>query len=313
MRSRQRVRCPRLLKVVLVVAALSSGVAAQPDPLYPDLPIADLRARLEALEPSSPEAYFRLGEEVASEAQSPSEARLAKRLYVLAFELDRRRAGRLGPSIALALADLVRLDRDRRWLRALARSLDQRYAAPDWHSVDSERMPDAVGLRAAETLGLARAGYGREAAERLDDPEVAEIIERFDALLSPLGVPGGMQLVRKHTREWPCPVCNNERITRVGELEPREHAPCPNCHGNPGPDLSHDELIAHLRFESRLLNGIQRSWSAQIAVDGGAPVRDPRPEELAETLGIDPARVAYRDGAWRTPERSDKENRAEQP
>ena len=55
----------------------------------------------------------------------------------------------------------------------------------------------------------------------------------------------------------------------------------------PGPQLSEEELIAQLRFEAVLLNGIQRSWSAQMVVDLGATLRDPDPEDLGEFVVSD--------------------------
>jgi len=270
------------------------------------LAIPELERRLESLDPSHPEEYYLLGEEVASEASSPEHAALATRLYVLAFELDRVNGdGELGAPIALALADLSRLDRERRWLRSLAMLLDPRYS--DWELRGEHAhagLADSSGLAAAEALGLARAGHGHDAARVLDEPGVRALIERFETMLSPSGMPGGSQLIEKYTHEWPCPICKNQRITLIGEGARRDHRLCPNCSGNPGPDLDAEQVIAHLRFESRLLNGIQRSWSAQIAADRGAPLRDPNPEELAASFGVDPKRSVYRSGRWTEPAES---------
>lgn len=302
-----------LMLTILAAASLTGLLAAQPtEPAIApppstrptvDIAVVNLDDRLSALSPDDATAYFRLGEEVAAEADDFAEMRLAQTLYVLAFELDRAQGGRDGSSIALALADLSRLDREQRWLGALARALDTRYAQTDWSRSDPIEVSDAVAYEAATVLGQIRAGRGSLVRDRLEDPEILALFKRYESLLSPHGEPGALMILRRQAENWPCPECSNRRIVRKANTAPRVDILCHTCRGNPGPVLTSNELIAYLRFESRLLNGIARSWSAQIAADGGAPLRDPDPAELAPTLGVDPGRTIWRDGRWVAPPR----------
>lgn len=289
---------------VLIATAVAGFALAAAAPAQPDTPSArDRSGRLGALSPENPEAYFLLGEEVAAAVSSPDDLELATRLFVLAFELDRTsdHPSWIGPSACIALADLSRLQRERRWLLALASSLDPRYARSDWHRADPIGESRESAFAAAEAVGLVRAGEGILARERLDDPAVRALIERYEELLSPVGVGGWSNRIRRDAELWPCPQCKNARITKLLSGPHADHSLCPVCKGNPGPRLTREELIAHLRFESVLLNGVQRNWSAQFAVDGGVPLRDPDVDELAPTLRIDPALSVYREGRWVEP------------
>jgi hypothetical protein len=295
--------------VVAVASARMVGGAAMAQPDAQDLPLSlppvtDLEARLGALTPERPVAYFELGEEVADEAVDPEDVALARQLLVLAYELDRvpGSKGALGPSICLALARIERLDEVRDWLRATAGTLDPRYASTDWNVAAQPRASDQTALKAAEVLGRARAGEGPEALAALDQPGVRELLIKYEPLLGIAGQSGGFHRVEMQIRAWPCPECRNRRsVTRVERDGPVVKV-CGTCNGNPGPELDQDELIAHLRFESRLLSGVQRSWSAQVASDYGAPLLDPDPEQLAGTLrsryGVVLGRPYWRDGQW---------------
>ncbi|MCA9288721.1 MAG: hypothetical protein KDA05_09070 [Phycisphaerales bacterium] len=285
---------------------LQSGMAF--DDLDPDAPVPATRVwadRLATLSPANPRAYFVLGEEVAGAARSRSDTELARHLYALAFELDRRRqeAGAsadpgLAASACLALADLARSEEDRRWLIALARSVDRRYASPDWSRAAQPAWSGRAGFLAAEFLGLVRSGDGAQARNRLDDEEVARVLEEHEGMIGGVGSSGFLAEIVRQSRQWPCPQCGNERITTLGETRPPRRGLCPTCHGNPGPLLTDQALINQLRFESGLLDGIQSSWSAQMALDLGAPLREPRAEELAPTLGVDADLPYFRDGRW---------------
>jgi hypothetical protein len=94
-----------------------------------------------------------------------------------------------------------------------------------------------------------------------------------------------------------CSECKNRRFIKSQQGVRL----CPTCGGKPGPKLSQQELLYQLRLESSLLHGVQRSWIAQTVVDGGAPLRDLDPDELAATYRIDPARTRWRNGAWESP------------
>jgi hypothetical protein len=286
--------------------APEAATSAPPEPtddpgVLPD----DLASKLEALSPADSRAYLMLGEEVAADATSPEQVLLARTLYVLAFELDRRRrdAGASGdPGLAasacLALADLSRLEEDRRWLVALARSIDRRYASPDWSRAAQPSYSGEAGFKAAEFLGLVRSGDGHRARDLLADAEVAHVLQEYERMVGGLGSSGMLREMEIQSLQWPCPQCGNLRVTRLGETNPPRKGICPTCHGNPGPTLSRGELIGQLRFESGLLDGIQSSWSAQMTLDQGAPLREPSPAELAPTMGVDADAVYWRDGVW---------------
>lgn len=256
--------------------------------------------RLVLLSPSDPDAYFLLGEEVAAEAASDRDlGELATHLYVVAFELDRRRpAPRLGASVCLGLADLARVERDRNWLIALARTIDRRYATPDWSGGTSAPVSDEIAYRAATALSLVRAGRGPEARRLLEDPQVRSLLVRNERLMHPRALTGMFDRVERDAGLWPCPECGNERVTTTRINDSVQTSRCNTCLGDPGPDYGMDTLIAQLRFEQWLLEGVNRSWSAQMMTDGGLPLRDPDADELAPTLDVDPTLVYWRDGAW---------------
>ena len=296
----------RLLLAAIV--GLAAGATAQPEspPEQPSTPpaeptFADAWAdRLEALRPDDPEAYFLLGEEVADVASTPDEIGLARHLFVVAFELDRARGGApgIGGSVCLALADIERLDSRKAWLRALAGAIDTRYAAREWFRPAGVALDDDLALQVAEVLGYARAGEGTQARRLLDQEGVRRVLERYEGLLGNTGLSGGLDRLERYISAWPCPECGNERIVPRQGTNPVRYRLCYTCEGNPGPKLDPAELISHLRFESRLLSGLQRSWAAQVAADLGEPLRDPDPEDLAFVLDVDASTVYWRDGAW---------------
>jgi len=260
-------------------------------------------ADLSALDPHDAAGYLRLGESVAGEADTPDEVRLARRLFVYALQIGRESGNpqqrALGASAALALAQDASTATERRWLLSMAgaleptvaRGLDRGGAPPAWDW--------SVGLLAAEALGLARAGEGREAVKRLDEPSVRAVLAEVTPLLGVSGGGGAVGLVERLGRGWPCPECGNQRVIarrRDGEVE---RTRCPTCLGNPGPrELTGEELSAHLRAELRLLNGSARSWGAQLELDGGEPIREPSVSGLQRFYGVDPLARLWRDGQW---------------
>jgi hypothetical protein len=239
---------------------------------------------------------------VADTANSIENETLAKTLYVLSFELDRRpgRPGTLAASAALGIARVERLDRDRRWLASLAAAIDRRYSLPDWNVGAGATISDELAYNAATVLGLARAGEGKEARKYLDKPGVLDTLKRYERLIGDTGQTGALSRLDKYIDNWPCPQCHNERTVMVSGEKGPERRLCPTCHGNPGPEMGQNEQIAQLRFEAALLNGIQRSWAAQVIVDQSAPLRDPDPSELAAFYRVDPDRPYWRNGNWVT-------------
>jgi hypothetical protein len=257
-------------------------------------------ARLGALRPEDPGGYFLLAEEVAAESTSGPEDALARRLFGLAFELDRRDGTPtwIAPSSCLGLASLARLESDRRWLRALANSLDPSYAMPAWRDPSFQAGVSGAAFDAAEAVGAVRSGDGVRASDLLDRSDVRHVIERYGQLLGYSASSGALWQMDQWARSWPCRECGNERVVFRPNTDPPSYRECYTCRGNPGPELSREQLVAQLRFEAHLLHGISRSWGAQLALDLGAPLREPSADELASVLEIDPALPYWRAGAW---------------
>jgi hypothetical protein len=274
----------------------SGPVQDKPEP--PPL-IETLRPRLEALTPANPEGYYLLAEEVADQATDPAARKLAQQLYVLAFDISagRDRPGRaaLQASVCVALADLVKVDHDRRWLIALARTLDPRRAPPEWLARQAPATTDSAAYQVATVMGLIRSGDGGPARQLLQRPEVKSAFEAYDRMMINMGISSGASGIIREADRWPCPECQNERVVKKGNNEPRL---CSHCQGDPGPALSGAEFIAQLRFESLILQGSQRSWAAQVASDAGAPLMDPDAGGLAAAFDIDPTLVLFKGGHW---------------
>lgn len=273
---------------------------AQPRELAPHIV-----ERLRALEPADPAAYFLLGEEIVEAAASKSDEDLARQLFGLAFELDRRDGSPtwIAPSSCIAIASLARLESDERWLRALANRIDPSYAPPSWTGTNGvgDSVSEAV-FNTAEAVGETRAGNGLQARALLEKPGVRELLLRYGRLLGFSASTGAAWQIEQWAGDWPCRECGNERVVFRPNTEPPSYRECYTCRGNPGPALSNDQIIAQLRFESRLLQGISRSWGAQLAIDMGTPLREPIADELAAVLNIDADAPYWRDGWVSSPD-----------
>jgi hypothetical protein len=295
-------RCVPISWVVAAIAwAGCSDVSGQDGGGAPRAPLQEwIAPRLESLDPAEARQYFLLGEEIAAEALTREEEDLASHLFGLAFELDMRDGTPtwISPSSCLGLASLARLESDKRWLRALANRLDPDYAAPAWRNPELRAGVSEAAFDAAEAIGSARAGDGLRARDLLDKPGVKELIERYGQLLGFSSSSGALWQIEQWAAGWPCRECGNERVVFRPNTDPPSYRECYSCRGNPGPELSGAQLISQLRFESHLLHGISRSWGAQLALDYGAPLREPAPEELASVLGIDAGRPYWRGGQW---------------
>lgn len=298
---------PRASAPAAPSTAQPKSPAVAPSPTA-SAPVASTAARLSALEPRSPWAYFELGEEIAAEAADPATKSLARTLFVLAYETAKhsspeQRSQAAGAdiriSVCLALATISSSESEQRWLLAIASSLGWNGTqAASGASAGQSPVVDPAALELATALGLIRIGDGRRAARLLDKPEVSRLLDQSERLLSPAGLTGGAARVRRLMAEWPiCTECKNRRFVKSQEGV----RICPTCAGKPGPKLPQQELLYQLRLESSLLHGVQRSWVAQTVVDGGAPLRDLDPDELAATYRVDPARTLWRNGSWVAP------------
>lgn len=233
--------------------------------------------RLAALNPADPQATFELAEDLAAIAGAPAWRDAARRLFVLSYEEDQRLDTPLdlGPSVCLALAHLSTRADDRRWLLALAISLDPALArtvdVPTAASASSE-----ARLALAEALELYRLGEYRRALDRLDKPGVRALLERYGPMLTG----GAGAVLAELSTEPTCRQCHNRRIVPNPADPGGPPTLCPTCGGDPGPDLSDTMLIEELRVERALLSRDPASWSVALAITRGKPVRDVEPNEL---------------------------------
>ena len=255
-----------------------------------------VRERLESLRPGQAMEYFELGEEVAFDARTAEDRALARRLYLLAYEMDRERVGSLGRSVCLALAEIAESEPDRQTMLALARAFSNEAAPGFAPPAPARTADDEAAFALATALGHYRAGEYDRASSILARPEVAALLARHEPLLG-----SASAIVREVNAKPSCRECRNARVVKA-DLDPRsEWRLCYTCGGDPGPGLDLRALVSQLRVESMLLSGSQRSWSAQIIADGGAPLREIDPEDLASMFGVDAARSVWRDGQWVVP------------
>jgi hypothetical protein len=290
-----------ILPAVLMLAL----AAGQPEPQSEPAPAPQARiplsvaldARLAALNPEQPEGYFLLGEEAMEAVATAEDRQLVVELFVLAMHLDAARGGvrTTAASACLALAELSRNERDRRWLVFVARTLDPRRVPPQWLAVDAPATVDSASYQVATLIGLVRSGNGVQARQLLSKDEVKAALEGYDSMLDNLGAGSATRITRDADR-WPCSECGNARVVRRGS--PPEYRLCPLCKGDPGPHLTEREYMGQLLFESLLLQSNQRSWAAQIVSDGGAPLMDADVTTVARVFGVDTSLVLWRNGRW---------------
>lgn len=285
-------------------AVVMSSIAVAQRGVVPEVRADEVyRARLEALTPDRPAAYFELAEEVLAGQVATRSRDLAVELLVLAYELDRLDGGtsQTAASAAIALASMPGSYSTRQWLLATAERLDPRQRSPAWLRPPHIETEESNGYQIAVALGLVRSGQGGLARQVLARPDVAGAVEAMDRTLRMMGLTGGTDGLKREAQRWPCRECGNERIVRKVVGGAPEYHICSNCGGLPGPRLTRGELASQLRIESLLLTGRQRAWAAQIATDGGAPLLDPDPASLADMYRIDVTRSLFRDGGWVAP------------
>lgn len=322
----------RLAKVGLVAAVVASSLLTsgamlaghkQPSLAIDQLPIRGLAARLTALDPVAPERYLQLAEELAAETHLREARELARQLFARAFELDRRLAaagssdGSLARSAALGLASLeVNPDRAA-WITACARLVGVQGGLPELDRTRKSAAPALLTPIVAADLGsalaLARSAEGRQAERFLARPGVRAALEVWEDVLSQGTRSNLSGQVNTWMQQWPkCRTCSNRRFlpgsgntaggSKRADDDSRPPAVlCSQCKGNPGPNLSGEQLTDLVRGEALLLRGVYRSWAAQILVDGSSAYRPPRPERLLTELGIDAQAMVYRGKGWSKP------------
>lgn len=290
------------IAAAVLVAFLVTGASAQPSPRL-GTGVDGLSARLESLSPARPLEYFLLAEEVASEIRTDEGRALARRLFVLSYELSRagtdpQRAD-FARSVCLALLelDLLENDAERRYVRALSAALSPQAAESPSGGATSrgttDDHPDESAFALATALGEYRAGRFQEAASLLARPEVRSLLAQHAPTVRNIGV-----MLRDVESRPNCRECRNRRIVRDDVNPDARYRLCRTCGGDPSPALAPIDLISSLRAESLLLGGEEASWSAQIAAGRVEPFADVDPARLAERLNTAIDRPIWREGGW---------------
>jgi hypothetical protein len=260
-------RLRRPLRGLGSVSALAPGLASLALGYFPS-PLrgyGQWEARLEALRPEEPLAYFELAEEVADAAEDRASLDLARRLFGLAGVLD---PYRFGPSACLALADLETDERAKRRLLALAGLLDERHGGPAWRQPDpvDETASEAI-IALTEAFSHYRRGYGARARSAIRSSDAMGLLDSYEHVLL-----GGLNRFLEDCR-----------LYSDGRLRPM---------------LPEKDITRMLRFEAALLAGPQRSWSGDLLLTRGRVLVEVDPEGLEEAFEVDIARPLYRDGVW---------------
>ena len=250
-------------RLAMVVASVLSLAMLAMAPVHPSE-----RWQLASLDPSDPEAYFLLAEEVADAAASDAERRLAIRLYALAATLDERQWH------VAALRGIIGLVEDESTIRALRSMLELSQQDPPRllpGSMIVLGQTDRATIAAFDVLSNARAGRLLDARRRVQNlPGVRERL-----LLYQDDVPGGMQRL-------------------IDGLQPKEGA-------TERRRLTDAELVAQLQVQLRLLGGREDAWSATLMAWRGRPMQRLESHELGSLLGLDLTRRVWRGDRWRPP------------
>ena len=291
----------------ILVAAVSISVMGPDTSSVRDPATADARfeSELQALDPSHPRLYFELGELISAEAVDRADVMLAKRLFVLAYELDRNNGKRdmLAAPACLALASLPSLSRERPWLLGIAATLDPRYSVVGLE-VEEAKVSASDGYRVASGLGLLRAGEVASARGLLDTQESMTVLKKYERLLSGSGSLGTLGKLKAELLRGVCTTCGGTHFVKgAGNSDARK---CPVCDALPYWKVDDEDFSAQLVFESRLVAGIHTSWGAQVFADDEAPLRAADPATVAVSLGVDPTKTVYRSGVWTQPEAPEK-------
>lgn len=289
-------RIAALFSLLVIAAAFGQGGPPESAPAPAQVGFDPaITQRLRELRPDDPMAYFVLAEDVAAREQHADGRRLARGLFVLAYELDGQSAAPvgLGTSVCLALAQLADSNGEAQWLLEVGRALDR--------SPGPIMIPGIIGttpgadsgarLLLAQAVGMGRDDEGKSTRTIITRPEVRPLVP---ATITALGS-AGRTLEVGETRPH-CPGCAGRRFNRVTGDGAGSLQPCPVCLGNPGLRLSAEQLLMSLRVEADLLSAEHQFWGAQTLADRGSTLREPDPSELARAYGVDPRRPYWKLG-----------------
>lgn len=263
---RWSVPLPHVSHAVIALVLIAGMISAtEPRSTTPHQQDDAWNEQLTALNPNDPGDYFELAEEVADRATSDSERQLAQHLFRLAGALDEERYGR---SAALALADLARIDTEKRTWLALATLLDRRSVMPAWSARQDERNqiePDRA-LALCNAFSYYRLGRGERVLQLDREHDIASLLRRFSRQLGD-----------------PDRFLEDARLYQRGARHPR---------------MTDATLVEMLRLEVALLSGPGSSWSSDRLLNGGDILVEVDTTRPAEAFGIDPTMAYYRSGRW---------------
>lgn len=234
--------------------ALAGGIAARP------APAADARwdARLARLDPVRPMDYLELGEEVADQAVSDAERRLARELFGYAGALDPTRLGR---SAMLALASIAESDAERARALAAAELVGGRGASRAGLVAEPAQV-EAL----ARAISYHRRGEGRKALAALKQGDGDGLLDEVGVALS-----GGAEVFREE---------------------------CKAARAGASPVSDEDVIARGLLIEHALRTGDLRTPGLDMALFGDAPLVEIDLTDPESTWRVDPSRPWWRDGKW---------------
>lgn len=291
-----------MIEIILCILNFVRVVAI--DPLSDD-PKTKFAEALGALSPQRPSEYLELAEDVLDQNDDFASRRLAIELSVIAHRLDVQDGGEtvIASGACALLASIHGNEAHATWLKSMARSLGNIGDASIQSEGQTFVIDHAMRYRIALLLGQLRSGDGASVRAGLAKSEVVDTMNSMERIFLSLGISADPSEIAREASRWPCPDCGNERLVRRSQAgaDPPWKI-CALCGGVPGPKVFRAELLNSLRVESVLLEGTQRSWAAQLAVDFGAPLVDPAPETVAQVFRCDPEKSVFRNGRWEKPE-----------
>ncbi len=231
-----------------------------------DDPIEVWNDRLEKLDPSNPEDYFVLAEDIAA-SQRPLDPSLQRLAFACAARAGILAPSRLGRSACLLCAELADSSQESRMLRAMAGLLDRRSGVATSTSSTASPSADAVdGF--VEALSNYRRGKGQRSQSLLIRDGVMDLVNEFGEFL-----PGGV----------------NGFLTDIKAYR-----------GQSRPAIRPAEIRTLLLIEIGLLAGDDRPWASDLIIHQNEPLVELDPARLDLVFNIEPNKTVYR-GGWVAP------------